>query len=366
MYITCPNCNFQRSVDKKQIPASATVVTCPKCEHRFKFKDLETGEFLSEICQEPEKSMQDEVLLKKEISSLYEEQEDSNVNNLEKNSSIPTDILRPENDLQNEKLNQAEHLSKNVENSAEPVSYGEDKEPLTENEVAKHEKVENEEDVLAQYENIDEDAKKKRQKIKMMTDDVPWEHPERYGILGSLTQTIARVMFKAPEFFSTIHSQSSMLRPATFYALLGLFQTLCLQIWLSTLSSVDILVQYPGLEENLQQFSMPMTIVLSPFLAIFQLLLFSAFLYLAIRITNPDKADYNLCLRVIAYAYSPTILSIVPYFGPMLGLIWFVCNIFIGVKYAMSLSWQRTFLALSPIFLLWIFVVFSTFSHVLN
>ena len=195
----------------------------------------------------------------------------------------------------------------------------------------------------------------------MVTDDVPWEHAERYGIFGSMFQTLARVMFRAPEFFSTIHSQSSTLRPTTFYALLGLFQTLCLQIWLSTFDNIDLLG--PGVQESVASFSAPMTIIMSPFISVFQLLLFTAFLYLAIRITNPEQADYNLLLRVIAYAYAPTILSIVPYIGPLIGLIWFVVNIFVGVKYALRLTWQRTILALSPIFLLWLFIIISSLSH---
>ncbi len=345
MYITCPNCNFQRSVDENQIPASATVVTCPRCENKFRFRNLDTGAFLPEICSELSHEEQKKSTVKEPLfeTSIYPDEHEKT-----------TDDVHSEQTIQNEEENLAqENNQKEMMNT-----FGEDKEPMEEEELTKKSTPQDNSFIEPETENV------KNSRLEMMTDDVPWEHPERYGVIGSLFQTIARVLFKAPMFFSTIHSHSSMLRPATFYALLYLFQTLCLQMWLSTiLNSLDNVVQSPVMQESLYQFSAPITIFLSPFLAIFQLLFYSAFLYLAIRITNPDKADYNLTLRVIAYAYAPTILSIVPYFGPMVGLIWFICNIFIGIKYAFGLTWQRTFLALSPIFILWLFFIASSFSH---
>ncbi len=343
MYITCPNCNFQRSVDENQIPSSATVVTCPKCENKFRFRDVESGAFLPEVCAEEMAEIKPE-----EVKNSFEkiEQDPSNQSLIKPDAKGEEGISNSQDNLQEE--------------PAQPQNnYGEDKEPLNEDELTKNSKFEEQSFIQ------DEINSEKKPKLQMMTDDVPWEHPERYGMFGSLFQTIARVMFKAPMFFKTIHSHSSMLRPATFYALLTLFQTLCLQIWLSTLDSVEILAQNPVMQESVSQYSTPMTIAISPFLAIFQLLLYSSFLYLAIRITNPDKADYNLTLRVIAYAYAPTILSVVPYFGPMVGLIWFICNIFIGVKYAFELSWQRTFLALSPVFILWLFLIVNSLNYLL-
>lgn len=40
MKITCPNCRFDREVDEATLPARAAMATCPKCKHRFKFREL--------------------------------------------------------------------------------------------------------------------------------------------------------------------------------------------------------------------------------------------------------------------------------------------------------------------------------------
>lgn len=381
MHISCPKCHFKRNVDRKQIPASAITATCPKCENKFRFRDPETGDFLDEICSVFEDTSldtptqaftpvsgtslskvalsKDELL--KESTDLKNEQS-SQIQSLNTSSNTEQEIIQNKN-IQTKDQNHQIDSNLDKEDSYQNSGNHEDPKPLRE------------EDITHPYENDDRNNPlyniqdefnsndKKNAKYQMVTDDVPWEHPERYGIFGSLFQTIARVMFRAPAFFSTIHSQSSALRPVTFYALLGLFQVLCLRIWLSTFENIDVLLESPAMQESISHFSTPMTLIMTPFLSIFQLLLFSAFLYLAIRITNPEHANYNLILRIIAYAYAPTILSIVPYVGPLIGLIWFVLNIFIGIKYALRLSWQRTILALSPIFILWLFIVVNSFSR---
>ena len=40
MKITCPNCGFGRNVDEAKLPPKAVRATCPKCEYRFKFREL--------------------------------------------------------------------------------------------------------------------------------------------------------------------------------------------------------------------------------------------------------------------------------------------------------------------------------------
>ena len=388
MHISCPKCHFKRNVDRKQIPAAAIMATCPKCENKFRFRDPETGDFLEEICSVFEEardtSIQDST--PSQGSSANDEflknsadvnKKDDGQEEIEENSpaddTLEADGVQTQQNKQNQQTQQTQQNKQNKQDQQDKddnaksvdslpyISDDEDPSPLKEEDITNKYDEEDRNNPLLDF--YGDSPSIEKEKYQMVTDDVPWEHPERYGIIGSLFQTIVRVMFRAPGFFSTIHSQSSALRPITFYALLGLFQALCLQIWISTFADVEAVFSNPIIQESISQFSTPMTLIISPFLSVFQLLLFSAFFYLAIRITNPEHANYNLIIRIISYAYAPTVLSIVPYIGPLIGLIWFVFNIFVGVKYALRLTWQRTVLALSPIFLLWLFIIASTLSQ---
>ncbi len=48
MRITCPNCGFSRDVPENKIPSNAQIATCPKCSHRFKFRDIKKEDFILE------------------------------------------------------------------------------------------------------------------------------------------------------------------------------------------------------------------------------------------------------------------------------------------------------------------------------
>lgn len=339
MLISCPECHFKRKVEKNQIPDSATIATCPKCQNKFRFRDPETGDFIPEICLEAEN----------------EQEQNVSTENITENTEQNTNTS--ENEI---------HSQTNEKQETDQA----DPDPLSEDEVKTPESKENplQEPVYQSYEQAE---KKNSEKYRMVTDDVPWEHPERYGILGALVQTISRVMFKGKDFFSTIHSQVSSLRPASFYALIGLFQAIVSYLYspnlVEILKSTSIDPQKQTLIENLiTEQTLPMLIISTPFIMIIQLLIYTVFIYLAIRITNPERADFPLTLRIIAYASAPLILCVVPYLGSVVGLIWFIYNIFIGVKYALRLTWQRTFLALAPIFILWLFIVFNQATIIIS
>ncbi len=40
MQITCPKCGFTKEIPEEKIPPRAQMATCPKCSHRFKFREL--------------------------------------------------------------------------------------------------------------------------------------------------------------------------------------------------------------------------------------------------------------------------------------------------------------------------------------
>ena len=40
MNIICPQCGFGRAVNEEKLPPKAVMATCPKCQHRFKFREV--------------------------------------------------------------------------------------------------------------------------------------------------------------------------------------------------------------------------------------------------------------------------------------------------------------------------------------
>lgn len=184
--------------------------------------------------------------------------------------------------------------------------------------------------------------------------EVPWENLDRLGFFPGLYQTILRVMLAAPRFFSGVRSTGSLKRPVTFYLLIGIFQALTERLWyLMSMRAFGGVIEDPQLQAWMgsvtHDMSLPMTLLLSPFTLLLQLAVLSGLYHFMIRLVEPRAADLPTTVRVISYSAAPTVLSVVPLVGPVVGSLWFVVCTFVGVKYAHRLPWSRTALAIGPL-----------------
>jgi predicted Zn finger-like uncharacterized protein len=184
--------------------------------------------------------------------------------------------------------------------------------------------------------------------------EVPWENLDRLGFFPGLYQTILRVMLAAPRFFAGVRSSGSLKRPVTFYLLIGIFQALTERLWyLMSMRAFGGFIEDPQLQAWMgsvtHDMSLPMTLLLSPFTLLLQLAVLSGLYHFMIRLVEPRAADLPTTVRVISYSAAPTVLSVVPLVGPVVGSLWFVVCTFVGVKYAHRLPWSRTALAIGPL-----------------
>lgn len=184
--------------------------------------------------------------------------------------------------------------------------------------------------------------------------EVPWENLDRLGFFPGLYQTILRVMLAAPRFFSGVRSTGSLKRPVAFYLLVGIFQSLAERLWyLMSMRAFGGFIEDPQLKAWMgsvtHDMSLPMTLLLSPFTLLLQLAVLAGLYHFMIRLVEPRAADLPTTVRVISYSAAPTVLSVVPLVGPVVGSLWFVVCTFVGVKYAHRLPWSRTALAIGPL-----------------
>ncbi len=192
----------------------------------------------------------------------------------------------------------------------------------------------------------------------------PWELPEHYGFKDSFTKTLLGVMFRPREFFSNVRCSMPLIRPALFYVLMTLYQVLVSRIWvMKSLREMMASVSDPqklAVAENLMNsLNLPMALVVTPFIALFQVFFLAGVYHLMFRIVQPDKADFATTLRIVCYSSAPYILTIIPFGGSNIASLWFVAATFLGCKYALGIPWTRTLLAMLPLFLLELAVVLN-------
>lgn len=71
MKIQCPQCDFSREVNEEKIPDKASLATCPKCGHKFYFREPETAfDLKDQVDGEEEQAEQEEPDIWSSLESL--------------------------------------------------------------------------------------------------------------------------------------------------------------------------------------------------------------------------------------------------------------------------------------------------------
>ncbi len=196
---------------------------------------------------------------------------------------------------------------------------------------------------------------------------VPWEHPEVFGLVGSFVQTVLRAMFRPQDLFRAVGRDFPVFRAILFFILLRCFGTLVTMFWIRVnlqrlLASGVSAETEASVQILLGSMSAPLLVLFIPFMMLIALFLHSFFFFIMLRLANPDKADFNTVLRVVAYSAAPYVLCVVPVLGAHAASMLSAALCFIGCRFAFRLTWGRTMLALAPFYLLWVALRVFTFN----
>ena len=180
---------------------------------------------------------------------------------------------------------------------------------------------------------------------------VPWEQPEKYGLLNGFYQTVLRVMFQPARFFAALPGcRGRLTRAILFYLLLGLLQTIVKLLWLR--NALAPMLTDPQVQEMLSATSMSMSFVLlmTPVLLFVQLFVYALMFFLMLRLVQPERVNFNTVLRIIAYSAAPLVVSVVPVVGSVVAMVWFAVSCLVGCRFALGISWIKVLLALIPLY----------------
>lgn len=171
MLVTCPQCRFSRELPEDKIPARAQVATCPKCKHKFRFRDLP-----------PEEAETAPAAPAEDVPTAEAPE-------------TPPPAAPAEDDIW-------ERLGSIQPEQAEPQPGQTPDDPFA--------------------------ADPERPEV-----DVPFERLDQFGFFPGITQTIRRAMF-SPQLFFQAMPQRGLGKPLTFAVLLGQFQIFFQLLWSMT------------------------------------------------------------------------------------------------------------------------------------
>lgn len=305
MEIQCPKCEFVRNVPDEKIPARARLATCPKCGHKFPFRDVEPQDA-------PEKKPHEEA----------------------QPQAPQHDTAAPE---ENAEAPQAEEPPQDPAPSAEPddAPPPEDTEPPRQ-------------DIWASLEALQAEPEPDEPPSHAKS-SVPWENLEEHGFFTGLRLTIIQAMLGPRLFFSKMPINRGLSMPLVFYLLIAEVQALAQFLW-------QMVGLSPQMGQNTQMglvgLGSALILIVYPLFLTAILFFVSGINHACLIALRSGKAGYQGTFRAVAYGSAPFVLAIIPLVGPMMGGIWaMVCTI-IGLSCVHETSLGRVLLALFLPFIL--------------
>lgn len=193
--------------------------------------------------------------------------------------------------------------------------------------------------------------------------------PGEIGWFASFAQTLLAVLFQPQRFFQSLAPVASQLRPFCFYAILGVFQTLCERFWLH----VFVGALSPGAEQQQMEGlaamldgggNLPLSLLLRGGALCLQLYFTSALVFLTVRLIAPERASFSLVFQVFAYSFAPAVLCIAPGVGSLIGMIWGAGLMVAGLRLALGLPWRQTMAAFLPLLFIAVYLLSRVVSLV--
>jgi|GEM_PF-660641 predicted Zn finger-like uncharacterized protein len=292
MNIICPQCGFGRAVNEATLPPKAAVATCPKCQHRFKFRELKKDPTPQQDTQ-PQAPTQPEV-----------------------NASAAEPDMSPETAPPTESTAAAQPATVTGEPSVETqkrVPPSQDEDLWNELEAL------NDPDGTDRSENVHGHA----------TTSIPvWERVDA-GYPRAFAQTFMDVLLNPKAFFTAMPVGHGLLKPLFFFLIIIQAVALSQSIWqLLGIVEPDMLTE--NLNNTLQA---GLVLILYPLEVCVFLFLDTAINHFFLHLFKADTKGFEGTFRAEAYSAAPMLLMIIPYIGLPLAMIGTAVYKFLGLRH---------------------------------
>lgn len=185
------------------------------------------------------------------------------------------------------------------------------------------------------------------------TREIPWEHPQTYGVFSSLLRTIKSVMFSAPAFFRTIPPLGGMAFAFLFFILHGYLAVMCTTFWVILAA---VLFDLPSLGHV--QDLVPTIALFTPVALSLLLIAATSFTRIFLILFQRQQATFAFTFKLLCYSIAPLLLSIIPFIGPIAGLIWSFVILGTACHHSTGLSPVRAIITIAPTCLLTLWLLF--------
>jgi predicted Zn finger-like uncharacterized protein len=201
--------------------------------------------------------------------------------------------------------------------------------------------------------------------------DIPWEWPDRFGFVGAFMETAKRVIFSPARFFGTMRPGLTITAPITFYLLTGMFEELATRGWVLATARMyrEAIAASPLADffnQMVQSTGSISILLMSVVFLVLKLIMLSGLYQVFLRLVGGDKGGFVTTFRVVAYANAVGLLALFPFFGQIVGPLWYFALTLAGIKHGHRISWGKAIFAALPVYLLLLIFIVMVLRNMLS
>lgn len=162
----------------------------------------------------------------------------------------------------------------------------------------------------------------------------PWERRDRFGFLNGLYLTVKDVLLTPGQFFHRMPSRVGLTQPLLFAVVLGVAAAFFSWMWSLAGSSAQLLVA-KDLGDAGKILQGPwwsfVLFLFSPIIVAISLLIKAALIHVLLMLLGGDKLGFEATFRVAAYGEATSILGLLPFCGNVVGIVWGLIVLIVGL-----------------------------------
>lgn len=321
MIIRCPHCDFSRTVDENKIPASARTATCPKCHHKFRFRN--SGDATGDDAAEAGRP----------YNQAFSEEQAPAAGPDHAQDSLP-----------------GAHGESFGEPANQAVSAPESGEDIWDRVASLGESWLDDDDPGSAVEDSATGGQHRGNAPEALG-GAPWEHIRELGLLKAFARTVLQSALRPRRFFSGLGSPRLLGLALVFYIVVTALQTYLFQAWMQLFPASALGLDIPP-DYALYDSTQPLHIMLAaPVVWAIFLFMVSAVSAVAMRLLGGSRVSPAAVMRVMAYSASPMLLGVLPLIGVILGQVWAMVLFLLGCKHAFRLNLFVAMTVILPVYL---------------
>jgi len=193
----------------------------------------------------------------------------------------------------------------------------------------------------------------------------PWEESSALGIWQGIYRTVKSVLFSPNKLFRTMTFQGGIYEPFAFGLLLGSIGTMFGFFW-------QFLIMSGTLQSMIQELLGLTTlnrillfiIIVSPLFVTITMFITSVITHGCLLIVRGGKNGFEGTFRVVAFSQTAQIMGLIPLVGGIIGLIWHIIILIIGIKEIHEVSYLKVFIAILILVVLFLLLVAAAFNFI--